>query len=110
MLLRKRGHEVETAPDGETGINMVESFRPDLVLLDVGMPKLNGFDTCAKIRELPSGKDIPLIAVTGWAQDEVQKRADESGFNAILVKPVAVQEIVQLAGTLMENRKMGKIA
>jgi signal transduction histidine kinase len=111
MLLRKRGHEVETAPDGEAGIKMAESFRPDLVLLDVGMPRLNGFDTCAKIRELPSGKDIALIAVTGWAQDEVQKRADESGFNAILVKPVAVQKIVQLAGTLMKTREMaGKIA
>jgi signal transduction histidine kinase len=100
LLLRKRGHEVESAPDGASGIEMVKSFQPDIVLLDVGMPRLNGFDTCMKIRQLPSGKDIKIIAVTGWAQDEVQQRADQAGFDAILVKPVGVQHIVDLASTL----------
>lgn len=106
MLLRKRGHEVETASDGNTGIDMAESFRPDVILLDVGMPRLNGFDTCARIRELPSGKTIVMIAVTGWAQEEVQKRADESGFDGILVKPAAVQQILQLANSLLERKRM----
>ena len=101
MLLRKRGHEVETAPDGESGIEMVQRFRPDVVLLDVGMPRLNGFDTCARIRELPEGKDIVTIAVTGWAQEEVQQRANESGFDGILVKPASAEQIVQLANTLI---------
>jgi signal transduction histidine kinase len=105
MLLRKRGHEVETAPDGKTGIEMVESFRPDVILLDVGMPRLNGFDTCARIRELPSGKNIVTIAVTGWAQEDVQQRADESGFDGILVKPVGADQIVQVAGSLLENKR-----
>lgn len=106
ILLRKRGHEVETAPDGETGIKKAASFCPDVILLDVGMPRLNGFDTCLRIRELPAGKDIVTIAVTGWAQEEVQQRADESGFDGILVKPVGVQQIVQLAGSLLERKRM----
>ncbi len=104
LLLCKRGHEVETAPDGKTAIAMVERFRPDVILLDVGMPRLNGFDTCLRIRELPSGKNIVMIAVTGWAQEEVQQRANESGFDGILVKPVGVQAILQLAGSLLENK------
>jgi CheY-like chemotaxis protein len=107
MLLRKRGHEVESAPDGASGIEMVERFRPDLILLDVGMPRLNGFDTCIKIRELPAGKDIAIIAVTGWAQDEVQERADQAGFDGILVKPVSVQNILELASRLRGRKGLG---
>lgn len=105
LLLRKRGHEVETAPDGETGIKLAESFHPDVILLDVGMPRLNGFSTCSRIRELSSCKDIVMIAVTGWAQEEVQRRADESGFDGILVKPVGVQEILGLSRTLLEAKR-----
>jgi two-component system, sensor histidine kinase len=105
MLLRKRGHEVETAADGQTGIEIAGRFRPDVILLDVGMPRLNGFDTCRLIRELPFGKDIVMIAVTGWAQEEVQQRADESGFDGILVKPAGVQQIIQLASTLLESKR-----
>jgi CheY-like chemotaxis protein len=104
MLLRKRGHEVETAADGETGIEMVEKFRPDVILLDVGMPRMNGFDTCVRIRELPFGKNSVIIAVTGWAKEEVQQRADESGFDGILVKPAGVQQILELAGSLLERK------
>lgn len=106
MLLRKRGHAVETAADGKSAIEMVESFRPDVILLDVGMPKLNGFDTCLRIRELPLGKDIIMIAVTGWAQEDVQQRADESGFDGILVKPAGVQQIIQLACNLLAGKGM----
>ena len=106
MLLGKRGHKVETAPDGIKGIEMVETFRPDVVLLDVGMPRLNGFDTCVRMRGLPSGKNVAMIAVTGWAQDEVQQRADQSGFDGILVKPVGVQHIIELANSLIERKRM----
>ena len=105
MLLRKRGHEVETAPDGRKGIEAVESFRPDVVLLDVSMPGLNGFDTCTRIRELPAGKEIVCIAVTGWTQDEIQQRVNESGFDGILAKPAGVQEILQLITHLIEGKQ-----
>jgi CheY-like chemotaxis protein len=104
MLLRQLGHEVESAADGWSGIEMVQSFRPDAVLLDVGMPGLNGFATCKEIRAQPSGKDIVLIAVTGWAQYEVQQEADEAGFDGILVKPVGVQKILEVISSLLEGK------
>ena len=106
ILLRKRGHQVETAPDGKTGLEMIESFRPSVVLLDVGMPGLNGFDTCLRMRELPSGKNSVIIAVTGWAKEEVQPRADQSGFDGVLVKPAGVQKLLELAGSLLERKRM----
>jgi CheY-like chemotaxis protein len=105
VLLRKQGHEVDTAPDGKTGIEKIESFRPDAILLDVGMPGLNGFDTCERIRAQPSGKNIALIAVTGWAQDEVQQRAQAAGFDEVLVKPVGPQEILQSVGHILERKQ-----
>jgi CheY-like chemotaxis protein len=84
----------------------VKSFHPDVVLLDVGMPRLNGFDACSQIRDLPGGKNILMIAVTGWAKQDVQQRADESGFDGILVKPASVQQILQLAESLLESKKV----
>lgn len=105
MLLSKRGHAVESAADGRTGIAMVETFCPDVVLLDVGMPGLNGFETCQRIRALPHGKDSILIAVTGWAQEEVQERADKAGFDGILVKPVGVQEILRLVQSIVNTKQ-----
>jgi signal transduction histidine kinase len=104
MLLSKQGHQVETAADGWSALEIVESFNPDAVLLDVGMPGLNGFDTCEKIRAQPAGKDAVLVAVTGWAQHEVQERADESGFDGILVKPAGARDILQLVGRLLEEK------
>jgi CheY-like chemotaxis protein len=105
VLLRKQGHEVDTAPDGKTGIEKIESFRPDAILLDVGMPGLNGFDTCERIRAQPSGKNVALIAVTGWAQEEVQQRAQAAGFDEVLVKPVGPQEILQSVGHILERKQ-----
>jgi two-component system, sensor histidine kinase len=104
MLLRKRGHEVETASDGQMGIELAETFRPQVILLDVGMPRLNGFDTCTRIRELPFGKEIAMVAVTGWAREEVQERADEAGFDGILVKPASIEDIVELAKSLTQRK------
>ena len=83
---------------------MVQSFRPDAVLLDVGMPGLNGFATCKAIRALPSGKDIALIAVTGWAQSEVQQEAEQAGFDGILVKPVGAEKILELISSSLAGK------
>jgi len=105
VLLRRQGHEVDTAPDGKTGIEKIESFRPDAILLDVGMPGLNGFDTCERIRAQPFGKNVALIAVTGWAQEEVQQRAQAAGFDEVLVKPVGPQEILQSVGHILERKQ-----
>jgi signal transduction histidine kinase len=103
LLLRRQGHEAETAADGRSAIEMVERFHPDAVLLDVGMPGLNGFDTCQLIRAR-EGNSLALIAVTGWAQYEVQERAEKSGFDAILVKPVKIEEILRTIDRLVEEK------
>jgi CheY-like chemotaxis protein len=88
MLLRLDGNEVETAYDGLAALEAAERLRPDVVLLDIRMPKLNGYDACRRIREQPWGKGMLLIALTGWGQEEDLRRTEEAGFDSHLVKPV----------------------
>jgi PAS domain S-box-containing protein len=88
MLLELGGNEVQIAYDGQAALEAAERFRPDVVLLDIRMPKLNGYDACRRIREQPWGKSMMLIALTGLGQQADQRRADEAGFDSHLVKPV----------------------
>jgi PAS domain S-box-containing protein len=88
LLLQLGGNEVHTAYDGLAALEAAERLRPDVVLLDIRMPKLNGYDTCRRIREQPWGKGMMLIALTGWGQEEDQRRTEDAGFDSHLVKPV----------------------
>lgn len=88
MLLEASGHTTFIATDGQRGVEMAEELRPDAVLLDIGMPKLNGYEACRAIRDTEWGKSILLIALTGWGQDDDRRRTSEAGFDAHLVKPV----------------------
>jgi CheY-like chemotaxis protein len=88
MILKIMGHETRTAHDGLEAIEIAAEQHPDVIFLDVGMPKLNGYDTCRRIREQPWGKDIVIIALTGWGQAEDYRRSRDAGFNHHLVKPV----------------------
>lgn len=88
MLLEIGGHEVRTAHDGLEALDVAETFLPDLVLMDLGMPKLNGYDAASRIREQGWGRSMILVAVTGWGQDEDRRRTTEAGFDGHLVKPV----------------------
>jgi CheY-like chemotaxis protein len=88
MMLKKMGNDVRTAHDGQSGIEVAQEFRPDAVLLDIGMPVLNGFDAARRIREQPWGKSMVLVALTGWGQDEDRRKSEEAGFDLHLVKPV----------------------
>jgi CheY-like chemotaxis protein len=88
MMLKLMGHEVRTAHDGISGIEAAAAFRPDIILLDIGMPRLNGYDAAKQIREQPWGRDVTLVALTGWGQDEDRRRSEEVGFNFHVVKPV----------------------
>ena len=99
FMLRAAGHEVNTANDGVEALNISPSFKPDIVLLDLGMPNLNGYATAHRIREEPWGQDVVLVALTGWGQPEDRDRTSRAGFNAHLVKPVGVEE---LFGTLAQ--------
>jgi len=88
MLLELRGHEVQTVYDGLAAVEAAETFRPEIVILDIGMPKLDGYDACRRIRETTWGQRVVLIAQTGWGQPEDRRRAAEAGFDVHLTKPV----------------------
>ena len=95
-FLRLMGHDVRTAYDGVEGVEAAERFRPDAVLLDIGMPRLNGEEVCRQIRSTSWGRDVVLIAVTGWDQDENRHRIVQAGFDAHLVKPVDPNAVITL--------------
>lgn len=102
MLLEASGHTAYVATDGQKGVEMAELLRPDAVLLDIGMPKLNGYEACRAIRDSEWGKDMLLIALTGWGQEDDRRRTREAGFNAHLVKPV---DLATLDRVLSENTR-----
>jgi two-component system CheB/CheR fusion protein len=95
MLLASRGHDVRAAYDGLEAVGAAVTFRPDVVLLDIGLPKLSGNDAARRIREA-RGDGVLLVAVTGWGQEEDRKRAQEAGFDHHLTKPVDPQAITRL--------------
>jgi signal transduction histidine kinase/CheY-like chemotaxis protein len=101
MLLRVTGNEAYIAYDGEEAVKAAANHRPDVILLDIGLPRLNGYDACRRIREQPWAKKIILIAVTGWGQDEDRRKSAEAGFNGHLVKPVHHVELTKLLASLL---------
>ena len=107
MMLAIMGHETRTAHDGESAVSSAESFRPDVVLLDIGLPKLNGYEVAQRIRGSSWGASMFLIAVTGWGQDEDRQRSSEVGLNLHMVKPV---EPIALEKLLAELRLDGGAA
>lgn len=88
ILLRLEGNEVRTAHDGLAAVEAAAAFRPDAVLLDIGLPKLNGYDVARRIRAEEGGSDVVLIALTGLGQDEDRRRSAEVGINHHMTKPV----------------------
>ena len=95
-LLRETGHEVELAPDGVTGLRAAEDNPPDVVLLDIGLPGLGGWELATKIQELPADKRPLLVAVTGCDQEEDRRRSREVGIDLHLTKPVDADQLQQL--------------
>ena len=88
LLLETMGHEVHVAYDGEEAFQAIEALRPEVALLDLGMPKMSGYDVCRRIRELPWGRQVTLIAQSGWGQDEDRRRTRDAGFDHHIVKPI----------------------
>jgi CheY-like chemotaxis protein len=86
--LKMSGHEVRSAQDGEAALVLAETMQPDVLLLDIGMPKMNGYDVARRIRQRPWGMRAVLIALTGWGQEEDLRRSREAGFDHHLTKPV----------------------
>jgi PAS domain S-box-containing protein len=88
MLLELSGHEVRVAHDGRTALSLAQAFRPDISLVDIGMPDLNGYQVAQALRRQAWGAQIRLVALTGWGQEEDRRRAQEAGFDHHLTKPV----------------------
>jgi signal transduction histidine kinase len=99
-LLQCDGHEVHTAGDGAQALEVAEQCRPNVVLLDIGMPKLDGYEVARRIRALPWGKAAVLIALTGWGQDEDRRRSREVGFDSHLVKPLDPEALSNMLSRL----------
>jgi PAS domain S-box-containing protein len=96
MLLEMNGHEVIRAYDGRSAVELATRLRPDVLLLDIGMPELDGYDVARHIRELPWGADAMLVALTGWGQEQDERRAHAAGFDAHVVKPAKKEVLNQL--------------
>jgi CheY-like chemotaxis protein len=103
-MLRLAGHDILTAQDGLEAVQAAATFRPDVVLLDLGMPKMNGYEAARHIREQPWGKDMLLVALTGWGQEEDRRRTFEAGFDHHLTKPVEPAALENVLAVLKEAR------
>ena len=88
MMLDILGNEVRTAHDGLEAVDLAANFNPEVVLMDIGLPMLNGYDAARRMRDQPGGDDMVLVALTGWGQEEDRRRSQEAGFDLHIVKPV----------------------
>jgi CheY-like chemotaxis protein len=98
MLLAGWGHEVHAASDGPAALELAAAVQPDLVLLDVGLPGMSGYEVARKLRALPSGAELQLVAMTGYGQEEDRRRSREAGVDRHLVKPVLPDHLRELFG------------
>jgi PAS domain S-box-containing protein len=106
MLLDLTGNETHTAHDGLEAVETAARVRPDLVLLDIGLPKINGYEAARRIREQPWGKSMVLVALTGWGQDEDRQKSREAGFDGHMVKPIDPAALNKLLAEFPSARDM----
>ena len=99
MVLELDGHRVDVAHDGPRGLRLAEEARPEVVLLDIGLPKMNGYEVARHIRRQPWGAAMTLVAVTGWGQEDDKRRATEAGFDLHLTKPIAPEALRRMFAT-----------
>ncbi len=100
MLLKISGHTVQTAYDGLEAVEAAAAFQPEVILLDIGLPKLNGYEAARRIREQQRGREIFMVALTGWGQEEDRSRSAQAGFNAHMVKPADFNALAKMMAEL----------
>jgi CheY-like chemotaxis protein len=105
LQLQLAGHDVRTAHDGVEALAVAEAFEPDIVLLDLGMPKMDGYEVARQVRMRPQGRRVKLIALTGWGQQQDRDRTSAAGFDAHLVKPVAEAHLFRALATAVQTRQ-----
>jgi PAS domain S-box-containing protein len=104
MLFEAEGHRTRTAQDGLAALAAVNEFKPDLALIDIGLPAMDGYELARRLRQLPELKNIPLIALTGYGQQRDRQRTEEAGFNEHIVKPVDPVKAGELIEGFANNR------
>ena len=100
------GHDVRISHDGASAIATATAFVPDVVLLDIGLPGMNGYEICHAMRQEPLLKNTIIVAVTGWGQKEHRERSKAAGFDYHLVKPVTVETLQEVLDTLKPQKKI----
>jgi len=100
MMLKLMGNDTRTAHDGLEALDVAAMYHPDLILLDIGMPRLNGYETAKRIRDQAWGQNIRLVALTGWGQDNDRRKSEEVGFDEHMVKPISPESLKKLLASL----------
>jgi CheY-like chemotaxis protein len=104
MLLGGTGYEVRTVPDGEAALAAVDTFAPELAVLDIGLPGMDGYELARRLQANPAIPDLKLVALTGYGRSPDRERALKSGFDEHLVKPVAADRLLEVIGRLLQAR------
>ena len=105
MILQVGGHEVRVAHDGFAALDVAAEFRPDVMLLDIGMPRMTGYELAKRVRQTPWGGPVTLIACTGWGQSEDRRKSQEAGVDHHLVKPVSARVILQIVNAVETSER-----
>jgi two-component system, OmpR family, response regulator len=96
ILLQATGHDTRVATEGEEAITLADQFQPSCVLLDLGLPLMDGYEVARRLRDRPYGSSLVLVALTGWAGKDVRSKTVEAGFDYHLVKPVDWNELEKI--------------
>jgi CheY-like chemotaxis protein len=96
LILQAYGHEARAAYDGESALRLARSFRPDVVLLDIGMPGLDGYEVARRLRRDEGLHDALLVALSGWGEEEARRLSAEAGFDVYLLKPADLGQLQRL--------------
>jgi CheY-like chemotaxis protein len=109
-LLELLGNLVHLANDGVAAVEAAAEFRPEIILMDVGMPRMNGYEATRHIREQPWGRSVIIVALTGWGQDADRRMSKEAGCDGHLVKPVSLPELQKLLAELIARKSCSEVA
>ena len=108
MLLRMLGHDVDVAHDGVTALMRAAKFQPDVVLLDIGLPHMNGYEVARALRSIPALKDSLLVACTGYGREDDRSAAMQAGFDRHAIKPISADTLIELLAGVQERTRIAE--